>query len=40
MYCSEGNFQDFYEETDLWRRHLILAQAALLYPEIDARSGV
>jgi hypothetical protein len=36
VYCSEGNFQDFHEETDPWRSHVVLARAALLYPEIDA----
>lgn len=36
VYCSDGSFEEFGEETDPWRRHVVLSQAALLYPEIDA----
>lgn len=34
LYCSEGDFQEFREEDDPWRRHVMLAEAARLYPEV------
>ncbi|MBB4637995.1 hypothetical protein FHS01_004054 [Longimicrobium terrae] len=40
VYCSEGDFQDLHEETDPWRLHMVLSQAALLYPEIDGLAPV
>lgn len=35
VYCSEDDFQEFHLETEPWRRHVMLSQAALRYPEVD-----
>ena len=34
LYFSEGDFQEYCEEHDPWRRHVMLAEAARLYPEV------